>query len=37
MVYLKIKSDIKDLYFFINSPRIWVISGISIYDAILYV
>ena len=27
----------KDLYFFINSPRRWVLPGISIYDTMQFV
>ncbi|TYG60888.1 hypothetical protein ES288_D07G103500v1 [Gossypium darwinii] len=30
--YLNIENDTKDLYFFINSPGRWVISGVAIYN-----
>lgn len=37
MVYLSIENDIKDFFFFINSPGGWVIPGVAIYDTMQFV
>ena len=37
MIYLSIEDDTQDVYLFINSPGLWVLPGVALYDTMQFV
>ena len=37
LIFLNSESELKDIYFLINSPGGWVLPGLAVYDAMQFV